>query len=54
MWGIHKEKKMNNGRLLLTLIILMGVGFSQDDAAESSDSLYFRFTPDSIKLEVGD
>ena len=45
---------MNNGRLLLTLIILMGVGFSQDDAAEPSDSLYFRFIPDSIKLEVGD
>ncbi len=45
---------MKNGSFFLTLILLMGVGFSQDDADEPSDSLYFRFVPDSIKLEVGD
>ena len=45
---------MKNGKLLLTLIFLVGVGFSQDDATEPSDSLYFRFIPDSIKLDIGD
>jgi len=28
--------------------------FSQEESEESSDSLYFRFVPDSIKLAVGD
>ena len=45
---------MKNGKLLLTLIFLGGVAFSQDDATEPSDSLYFRFIPDSIKLDIGD
>ena len=54
MWGIHEENSMNNGKLFLTLIVSLGVGISQDNAVESSDSLYFKFIPDSIKLEIGD
>ena len=45
---------MKNGSFFLTLIFLMGIGFSQVDTEEPSDSLYFRFVPDSIKLGVGD
>ena len=45
---------MNNGKLFLTLIVSLGLGISQDNAVESSDSLYFKFIPDSIKLEIGD
>ena len=54
MWGFHEENSMNNGKLFLTLIVSLGVGISQDNAVESSDLLYFKFIPDSIKLEIGD
>jgi hypothetical protein len=51
---IQGDNIMRLSQVFIVVTFSATILFSQEESEESSDSLYFRFVPDSIKLAVGD